>query len=336
MTNTRTLAKEAALKLLQGGQRPTADRVRAAIGQGAQQTILGALDEFWVEIGERLRDPRLPEPLVAPVLELWGRAVTAADQRWQTERAALEGRLGELETRLADQNQRLARECQEKIDAEARALAADDRARALQQTTEDQQRAYAALTEEAGRLRTEAAQLRELLQIERDARERDQAVWLQQIDAARQTTKAAQAEKDQVGRLLEESRDRVVRQTLLLQQTEQRLQECDAVLVTRTGERDEARTRSDGLARQIERLDGDLRRRQVAAEEQDELIRQAAARNAGLADRVNAIQLEKEGLMAENRVLRDELLTLRANRTEFETSLQRALERLGDPAIPPE
>ena len=88
--STRLLAKEAGLQLLRAGQRPTAERIRQLIGQGAQQTILSALDDLWLEVGERLNDPRLPSALLAPVTALWSAAVSEAGAQWAQARAALE------------------------------------------------------------------------------------------------------------------------------------------------------------------------------------------------------------------------------------------------------
>lgn len=330
-TNTRTLAKEAALKLLQSGQRPTADRVRAAIGQGAQQTILGALDEFWGEIGERLRDPRLPEPLVEPVMALWSHAVSQADERWQTERIGLEYRIAELVGQVDSSMQQLSREIEARTAAETHVAATEGRNEALQRALDEHRSAYAALNGEADRLRAEVARVKELLQIERDTRERDQAAWLKELDAARQSVKATRAEKEQIGKLLEEFREQNVRQKLLLQQGDLRLQELDRALATRTQERDEASARSDVLERQCELLAGELERVRATGEEQVELIRLADQQHGELTERMTAIQLEKEGVMAENRVLREALALQRADRAEFEASLQRALDRIRDP-----
>lgn len=83
-------SKASAMAILCTGQRPTAEQVRQTIGQGAQQTILTALDEFWAEVGERLREPRLPEALVNPVRELWVQALEEAQRQWASEKARLE------------------------------------------------------------------------------------------------------------------------------------------------------------------------------------------------------------------------------------------------------
>ena len=100
-TSTRLLAKEAGLQLLRAGQRPTAERIRQLIGQGAQQTILSALDDLWIEVGERLRDPRLPTALLAPVTALWSAAVSEAGAQWAEARAALEAQRDAAQAEIA-------------------------------------------------------------------------------------------------------------------------------------------------------------------------------------------------------------------------------------------
>ena len=105
--STRQLAKAAGWALLREGQRPTAERIRQRIGQGAQQTILSALDELWQEVGERVADPRLPPALHEPMTALWAAAVHAAGEQWAQARAvlvadgeALQARVRQLEAAL--------------------------------------------------------------------------------------------------------------------------------------------------------------------------------------------------------------------------------------------
>ncbi|MBK1724089.1 DNA-binding protein [Thiocystis violacea] len=328
MSNTRALAKEAAFKLLQSGQRPTADRVRAAIGQGAQQTILGALDEFWREIGERLSEPRLPDPLVEPVMSLWSQAVGAAAAQWQTERTGFEERLAALESRAQTLAQHLREETDAREQAETRVASADTLIEELQHARAEQTAVQQALRTEVERLTSEAIQTRQSLDAERDARERDQAAWMQQIDAARQATKTALAERETLAKQLHELRETTVRQSLLLAQADERVKELGATLEVRTRECSIAQTQASTAAREAERLDSQLQRAVAVLEEHKAQIQSSEDRSRAVAERLAALQLEREGLLAENRTLRDELGVLRARREEFETSVQRALGQL--------
>ncbi|NEV64680.1 DNA-binding protein [Thiorhodococcus minor] len=328
MSKTRTLAKEAAFKLLQSGQRPTAERVRAAIGQGAQQTILGALDEFWQEIGERLREPRLPDPLVEPVMTLWSQAVGTAASQWQTERKELEARIGALESR----EQTLTLELNEVTEARGRAETAAATAETLnaelQQELNEQRAERQTLQGEADRLSREATQTGELLKNERDARDRDQAAWLQQIDAARQATKTALAERDRLAKELNEAREARTRQEVLLAQADDRRKELTATLASRTQAFSAAQARAAAAERQAEDLDSQLERTSAIAEALKAQLRSGDETSKEMTERFDSLKLERERLVAENRTLRDELSVLRARREEFEISVQRALGQL--------
>jgi chromosome segregation ATPase len=342
VSNTRTLAKDAALRLLRSGQRPTADRVRAEIGQGAQQTILGALDEFWKEIGERLSEPRLPEPLLEPVTALWSQAVSAAGQNWQTERAGFEERVRGLESQCKDLRRGLSQETEERERAEARAVTAEKQVRELRREIAEHTAAYKALRAEADQSAAEARRVGDLLEAERDSRERDQAAWLKQIDTARQASKALQAEKEQISRLLSESRETGIRQGLQLTQCEQRERELGSALQKQSKEREEAQAESTTMARRLERLDAELQRCATDVKERDEQVRKietelreltehqkaAQLQHSELAARLQEVQLERESLAGENRALREEVAAVRTTRAEFEASVQLALERL--------
>lgn len=330
MSNTRTLAKNAALRLLRSGQRPTADRVRAEIGQGAQQTILGALDEFWKEIGERLSEPRLPEPLLEPVKALWSQAVSAAGQNWQTERAGFAERVRGLERECEDLQRGLARETEERERAEARAVTAEKQMRELRHEIAEQTAAYNALRAEADQSAAEVRRVGDLLQAERDSRERDQAAWLKQIDAARQGSKAIQAEKQQISRLLSESRETGVRQGLQLTQCEQKARELGSSLEKESKEREKAQAESATMARRLERLDAELQRCATDVKERDEQVRNVETQYRESTEQLKAAQLERESIAGENRALREEVAALRTTRAGFEASLQLALERLQD------
>jgi chromosome segregation ATPase len=328
MSTTRALAKEAAFKLLQDGKRPTADRVRAAIGQGAQQTILGALDEVWQEIGARLSEPRLPEPLVEPVMALWSQAVSAAALQWQTERADREERIGVLERREQALTQDLREVTDAKARAETAAASADAVTAELQQQLVEHIAARQSLRTEVERLNSDAIQTRELLNTERAARDRDQAAWMRQIDAARQATKAALAERDALAKQLDKVRETAVRQRLLLSQAEDRVKTLAATLEMRTRAYTAAQIRVSTAEQQVESLNRQLQRTDTILEEHKAQLQSTENTLKAMTERLDALQLERERLLAEHRAMRDELTLMRARREKFEISVQRALGQL--------
>ncbi|WP_043750488.1 DNA-binding protein [Imhoffiella purpurea] len=337
MSTTRILTKEAAFKLLQKGERPTADRVRAAIGQGAQQTILAALDDFWGEVGARLCEPRLPESLVEPVNAIWSQAVVEAGRQWQSERAGFEERIGTLETEKEGLRRELNElreelERRERLADEQRALAARQVARIAEQelTLEERSQRIQSLEEESARLVARRDQLGELLEVEREGRERDQAAWLKEIDAARQALKAANAEKETLTRTLAETRDAKVRQDLLLERAERERSELESRLRTETESREHALAQSADLSRRIERLEAESARDREEIAAWRETLGAKERELAELAETSHGLRLQSERLDAENRILRDQVSALRSDRSEIERFFQQAMARLGE------
>jgi chromosome segregation ATPase len=88
---------QAADALLAAGERPTVERVRAALGRGSPNTIGPLLDSWWAQLAQRLtqRDalPAIPDPIGAAFAQIWEVAVTAAraeaEAQVAPERAAL-------------------------------------------------------------------------------------------------------------------------------------------------------------------------------------------------------------------------------------------------------
>lgn len=325
MTNTRTLAKEAAFKLLQRGERPTADKVRAAIGRGAQQTILAALDEFWQETGARLSEPRLPEPLLEPVMALWSQAVSLATQHWQNERAGFEERIQTLGQSVQTLTLERDEERTARLSEQTRAERADRLVVQLQQQLAEQLEIGRTLRAETDRLVSESSQLKDSLQTEREARERDQAAWLQQIDAGRQAIKGIQAERDQLAKQLDEARETRVRQGILLSQTQQQVAGLETEVERLVRERDESRALVMTLARDLEQRDSELQHGAQLLESRDAQLRECETRLQASGDSLAALRLEREALAAENRVLREELGAQHARRDDLEKSLQLVL-----------
>ena len=75
----------AADQLLQAGERPTIERVRAALGTGSPNTLIRLLDVWWLDLGERLQVqaaklalPEAPPAVVAAGTALWEQALLAA------------------------------------------------------------------------------------------------------------------------------------------------------------------------------------------------------------------------------------------------------------------
>lgn len=107
----------AADALLAGGERPTAERVRLALGRGSPNTIGPMLETWWGGLAQRLRTqlalPGVPEDLGAAFVQVWAQALAAGQAHAETlvapERAALAASQAEAAASLAAQPAVVAR-----------------------------------------------------------------------------------------------------------------------------------------------------------------------------------------------------------------------------------
>ena len=83
--------------LLQAGERPTIERIRAQLGSGSPNTINRHLDAWWAELGGRLQEktaklalPQAPETVVAAASTLWTEALSCALREVQANQARKE------------------------------------------------------------------------------------------------------------------------------------------------------------------------------------------------------------------------------------------------------
>jgi hypothetical protein len=99
-------------QLLQAGERPTIERVRATLGTGSPNTLTRMLDVWWQGLGERLAAqrqsaavPDAPAAVVDAASALWEAALAAgqahAEAAVAPERAALAEALTAMETTIA-------------------------------------------------------------------------------------------------------------------------------------------------------------------------------------------------------------------------------------------
>ncbi|MGH9485667.1 MAG: DNA-binding protein, partial [Terriglobales bacterium] len=97
--------------LLQAGERPTVERVRAHLGTGSPNTITRMLDTWRLGLAERLREvsqlPGLPDAVGQAMTSTWTIALQHArehaQQEIQAERDALQQSRSALEAREAEQ-----------------------------------------------------------------------------------------------------------------------------------------------------------------------------------------------------------------------------------------
>ena len=102
---------QAADALLAAGERPTADKVRVAIGRGSPNAISPVLDRWWTQLAERMARqlalPGVPDAVASAFAQAWAAALAAgqvhAEAMVAPERAALADVLSKAEGRIADE-----------------------------------------------------------------------------------------------------------------------------------------------------------------------------------------------------------------------------------------
>ncbi|WP_295434909.1 DNA-binding protein [uncultured Thiodictyon sp.] len=291
-TTTRESAKTAALAILRRGERPTAEKVRAAVGHGAQQTILSALDEFWADLGERLGEPRLPAAVVDAAAALWSLALQEGAQQWDTERAA-------AATRMADLAAVVDRQREEQTAVLAQCDQHQGENRQLTARLDEASAALAATRQEAADLRDQVqgldlvvAALRTELAAERTGRAGDQATWLQQVDETRQRLKATEGALVKTQGALDHVRDTEAAQRADLARTSQRGADLERHLQEQVAAVAALRARGEDQAAQQRGLQTALA---TATRECDQAVGAAAQADAECATlRARCAHLEQE------------------------------------------
>ena len=327
MSNTRTLAKAAALELIQNGQRPTAELVRQAIGQGSQQTILHALDEFWLEIGERLREPRLPEALVEPMTALWRNARETARGQWQLERATLGAEVSSLQQRLDTLSTALAALTAERDRLSAAQTVGEQRIAEQGVQVRSLEEACDTLKAALTRHRDETGTLRAAIQAEREGRERDQAAWLRQIDQARQALKDANAERMTLEQRLGNARDVLAQVRLTLAEREQRIVDLMAQIGRAEEEGRALQERAQQLTADVQAAERQRKRGESARQVLVDALQMARQEAGAVKAASETIALDRDRLSTETIRLREELAAARAAQRSLEDALRLALSR---------
>jgi chromosome segregation ATPase len=292
-TTTRELAKAAALEILRRGERPTAEKVRAVVGRGAQQTILSALDEFWADLGERVCEPRLPAAVVDAAAALWSGALTEAARVWDGERADGAARVADLTAAVAAlRAERAGQEAQlEAVQGDHRQLTQrlDDTTATLGATRQ----AVAELQDRVQELEGVEAALRADLATERAGRVGDQTTWLQQVDETRQRLKAAEGALAKTQGAFDQVREAEAAQRAELARTTQRGADLERQLQEQVAAGAALHTRLDDQAGAVQGLRAALATATREREQAASAAAQADAEGATLRARCEALEQER-------------------------------------------
>jgi len=104
----------AADQLLAGGERPTVECIRAALGSGSPNTVIRHLDAWWAGAGRRLRAkaslPAMRDAAAELVSALWAQAMQAATTLAQESAAASQACPVEVERRHFESHKQSLRE----------------------------------------------------------------------------------------------------------------------------------------------------------------------------------------------------------------------------------
>lgn len=153
---TQEAVNAAADRLLETGERPTIERVRAALGTGSPNTLIRLLDVWWADLGQRLRTqaakialPEAPASVAAVASKLWEHALESAQNH--------------AEQALTLEREQLRRD-REALDREHEALKVQTEALTTQvsEAQHSEQVAQSRLTETARLVDQQAIQLSDL------------------------------------------------------------------------------------------------------------------------------------------------------------------------------
>lgn len=114
---TQESVRSAALQLLARGEMPTWRAVNQILGGGSATTISALLKSVWLEVGQRVARPDLPESVAELAQSLWSEAQDQAEAALAQRRADIEARL-----QAADEAMAGLRQAQDAARAEARVL----------------------------------------------------------------------------------------------------------------------------------------------------------------------------------------------------------------------
>lgn len=218
---TQAQVNEAADALLRGGERPTIERVRQALGTGSPNTLVRLLEGWWSDLGRRLDAqaakialPDAPEPVVAAASQLWLVAVEHAQglakmaiadhvAALTSERAALGERESQRSAEFAAAKAAALTAFEAQATAETRLVDLDRLSQSLALQRDDLQTQRDAAMAERDVLSRRLAEARDAHdQAQRDAVTERQTLdaqfwasenrWLQEVDRARQDASKAQ------------------------------------------------------------------------------------------------------------------------------------------------
>ncbi len=206
---TQSQVDIAADALLQRGERPTIEKVRAELGTGSPNTLTRLLGVWWAGLSERLAAqaranlPGLPESVQRAVMTLWSEATIAARSIAQKELAERESEAialrneaqREIDAAAASEltyQREIAQLVRDRELADAQRDAEHRRAGEQQAANTQMAASVAALQTTLADVRREAEIELSRLRLDLDRANAAEQRWLQEVDRSREETKVAQ------------------------------------------------------------------------------------------------------------------------------------------------
>jgi len=239
---TQSQVDIAADALLQRGERPTIEKVRAELGTGSPNTLIRLLEVWWAGLSERLAAqaranvPGLPESVQRAIMTLWSEATLSARTVAQTEIAGRESqaiaRCDEAQRAIdaaasseLTYQREIAQLVRDRESAEAQRDAEHGRASEQQAANTQMAASVAALQTTLAEVRREAEIELSRLRLDLDRANAAEQRWLLEVDRSREETKVAQRAAKLIAADLDRERARYTQGLERLQAERRNLQQ---------------------------------------------------------------------------------------------------------------
>ncbi len=222
---TQDRVNQAADAVLQRGERPTIEKVRAELGTGSPNTLIRLLDVWWAELAERLAAqaranlPGLPEAVARAMQTVWSEAVVAARVDASSSVASREEALAQQLEAACEERERLtlalkrsearSEETRGSLDETLAHLSTErSRGAALQDALNQALRSVEKFQVQLAEVNSTAAAAIARHHSELDRLSASEQRWLREVDRLREEVKGAQRQAAQATNVLERERAR--------------------------------------------------------------------------------------------------------------------------------
>jgi hypothetical protein len=274
---TQERVNNAADALLQRGERPTIEKVRAELGTGSPNTLLRLIDVWWTGLAERLAAqaradlPGIPEPVQRAMMTLWSEAVVASRAEASANTSAAREALDQERMSLAAERTRWSAD----LDAMRTAAKAAEEARGVaEQRLADHQRLVDQLRSESQDLMAQRDKgqqrvdimARDMMYLASKLEKQDNAIAKERLSMAAHVRSVEDRAHAEVDRVREETKASRTRQLQVERETAAATKTTQARIVALESENKKLARENSALSarvqmqeRQVERLEALLK-----------------------------------------------------------------------------